>query len=224
LPPDGQVSAALWIEGAKSALIAFAGGHLYLSRDDLQQWTESGAGLPAKSEIQALVASADGRAIYAGTSQGLYTSGDNGRTWAGVGGGLPTGSVGALTGDPHQPDAVYAAIQNMVYASTDRGATWRVVASALDKPALAITVATNRAQQPVTYATSGQLYRYPSTGGGSGALPPLIIVLLAALVVAALFIRSRRGRRDRPAPAAPRTPPVTDTRSPAERYGDADLM
>jgi ligand-binding sensor domain-containing protein len=224
LPSDGQVNAALWVEGAKTALVAFAGGRLYVSHGDLQEWTQSATGLPAKSEIQALGISGDGHTIYAGTSQGLFSSGDGGQNWASAGGGLPSGSVGALASDAHQPDAYYAAVENNVYSSTDSGKTWRAVASPLDKQTRAVAVATNRSQQPVTYTATGQLYRYPSAGGGS--LAPTIAALLVIAVVALLYIRSRRARRgrDRTASPAPKPSSATDTRPPAERYGDADEM
>jgi hypothetical protein len=137
---------------------------------------------------------------------------------------LPSGSVGALAGDAHQPDSFYAAVENNVYVSTDSGKTWRAVASPLDKQAHAVAVATNRSQQPVTYTATNQLYRYPSVGGGS--LAPTIVALLGIAVVAFLFIRNRRARRGRPAPASPAPKPssATDTRPPAERYGDADEL
>ncbi len=221
LPSDGRVSAALWVESAKIALVAFADGHLYISGAGLTEWTQSSSGLPTGSLIQALADSPYGAPIYAGSTQGLFTSEDNGRTWASVGGGLPSGSVGALASDPRQPNTFYAAVENRVYVSVDGARIWRSLAAALTKPALALAIATNRAQTPITYTTTGQLYRYPGAGGGSFAA--IIILALAALVIAALFIRSRRMRRGRPAPEtpAPKAPPVTDTRSPAERYGDA---
>jgi ligand-binding sensor domain-containing protein len=226
LPADGRVSAALWIEGAKTALVAFAGGHLYVARDDLRQWTQSDAGLPANSDIQALAASPYQAAIYAGSTQGLFASEDNGRTWVSVGGGLSAGSVGALASDPRQPNTFYAAVENRVYVSVDGARIWRSLTAALDKPARALAVATNRAQTPVTYATTGQLYRYPAAGGG-GSFGPAIILVIAVVVIAALFIRSRRTtryERQGQVNPEPKTPPVTDTRSPAERYGDADEM
>ncbi|HEX3269535.1 MAG TPA: hypothetical protein VHR15_02720 [Ktedonobacterales bacterium] len=224
LPSDGQVTAALWVEGAKTALVGFTGGRLYVSHGDLREWTQSASGLPDKSEFQALGMSGDGRTLYLGSSQGLYSSGDDGQTWASVGGGLPSGSVGALAGDAHQPDAYYAAVENNVYVTTDNGKTWRAVASPLDKQARAVAIATNRSQQPVTYTATGQLYRYPSVGGGS--LAPTIAVLLVIAVIGFLYIRSRRGRRGRNRAAGPRPKPssATDNRPPAERYGDADAM
>jgi photosystem II stability/assembly factor-like uncharacterized protein len=224
LPSDGQVKAALWVEDAKTALVAFAGGRLYVSHGDLREWTPSASGLPDKSEFQSLGISGDGRTLYLGSSQGLFSSGDDGQNWASVGGGLPSGSVGALAGDPHQPGSYYVAVENNVYVSTDSGKTWRAVANPLDKQAHAVAVATNRSQQPVTYTSTGQLYRYPSVGGGS--LAPTIVALLVIAVVAFLYIRSRRARRGRPAPAnpAPKPSSATDTRPPAERYGDADEM
>ena len=224
LPSDGQVNAALWVEGVKTALVAFAGGRLYVSHGDLREWTQSATGLPDKSEVQALGISGDGRTLYLGSSQGLYSSGDGGQNWASVGGGLPSGSVGALAGDAHQPDAYYAAVENNVYVSTDSGKTWRAIASPLDKQARAVAVATNRSQQPVTYTATNQLYRYPSVGGGS--LAPTIAALLVIAVVALLYIRSWRARRgrNRTAGPAPKPSSTTDTRPPAERYGDADEM
>jgi photosystem II stability/assembly factor-like uncharacterized protein len=201
LPSDDQVNAALWVEGAKTALVAFAGGRLYTSHADLKEWTQSGSGLPEKSEILALGISWDAHTLYAGASQGLFASGDDGQTWASVG-GIPSGAVSALAGDPRQPGAYYAAVENNVYVSTDSGKTWRAVASPLDKQARAIAVATNRSQQPVTYTTTGQLYRYPSVG--SGSLAPIIVALLAIAVVAFLFIRSRRARRGRRVPLSRR--------------------
>src|SRR4029450_1039684 len=105
---------------------------------------------------------------------------------------------------------------------TDSGKTWRAVASPLDKQTHAVAVATNRSQQPVTYTSTGRLYRYP--GVGSGSLAPTIVALIGLAVVAFLFIRSRRARRGRSAPASPtpKPPSTTDNRPPAERYGDAD--
>jgi photosystem II stability/assembly factor-like uncharacterized protein len=224
LPPDGQVNAALWVESANTALVAFAGGRLYVSHADLQEWTQSTSGLPGNSEIQALGVSGDAHTLYAGSSKGLFSSGDGGQTWASVGGGLPSGSIGALAGDSRQPDAYYAAVENNVYNSTDSGKTWRAVASPLDKQARAVAVATNRSQQSVTYTTTGQLYRYPSVGNGS--LAPTIVALIVIALVAFLFIRSRRVRRGGNAEArpAPKATSERDTRSPAERYGDADEM
>jgi photosystem II stability/assembly factor-like uncharacterized protein len=224
LPSDGQVTAALWVEGAKTALVAFTGGRLYVSHGDLREWAQSATGLPDKGEFQALGISGDGHTLYLGSSQGLYSSGDDGQVWASVGGGLPSGSVGALAGDAHHPDAYYAAVENNVYVSTDSGKTWRSLASSLDKQARAVAVAANRSQQPVTYTATNQLYRYPSVAGGS--LAPSIAALLVIAVVAFLYIRSRRARRVRSAPAGPAPKPssATDNRPPAERYGDADEM
>jgi hypothetical protein len=180
--------------------------------------------LPGNSEIQALGVSGDAHTLYAGSSKGLFSSGDNGQTWASVGGGLPTGSVGALSGDPRQPGAYYAAVENNVYVSTDSGKTWRAIASPLDKRTRAVAVAINRSQQLVTYTTTGQLYRYPSAGNGS--LATIIVALIAIALVAFLFIRSRRARRGRNAEArpAPKASSKKDTRSPAERYGDANEL
>jgi hypothetical protein len=224
LPADGRVATALWVERDKTALVAFTDGHLYTSQEALQDWTRRDTGLPTDGGVQALAASADARAVYAGTTHGLYASGDAGATWASVAGGLPSGSVGALTSDPLQPSAIYAAIENRVYASTDGARTWSALADALDKPASAIAVTANRERSPVTYATTGQLYRYPGLAGGN-PLAPVIVALLAAAVILFLFIRSRRMRYARPtsSSATPSKGP-SDTRSPAERYGDADEM
>jgi hypothetical protein len=225
LPTEGRVNATLWVERSKTAFVAFEGGHLYTSHDDLQRWNTQDAGLPTGANILALAVSADQGTVYAGASQGLFASGDDGRSWTGVAGGLPAGSVGAVTAEPRPSGALYAAVENKVFVSTDAGKTWGAIAGALDKPARAIASATNRERTQVIYVTTGQLYRYPADAGGS-PLAPILIVLLAVGVIAFLFIRSRRirVRRAQPAPVNPVTEasPVVDTRSPAERYGDAD--
>lgn len=229
LPGAIHATALLWLDADHTLYAGLAGQGLVLSRDNGQHWAPSASGLPHDATIASLAAltegglASSGPTLYAATSAGLFASVDSGQSWK-VTGNLPGGSVGTVVAVG--ANRLDAGVANAVYQSVDGGRAWMRIADRLTGAVVGVAEAPDRAHTQVIFAASARLYRYPAQSDPNSRFAYIGIVIIA-LLLALLYLRYRRTHRrarSQPTGGAPISAPPTpvDTRSPAERYGDAD--
>lgn len=189
LPASGTIQVLLWEDASKSlyAAVSDTGGGVYVSHDRGVTWSASTDGLPAKTNVYALVEmpsgglAASGPTLYAGTSAGVFARpvAAGSAKWQSAGTGLPSGSVYSLATYSETPGLLYAGTDQAVYSSTDGGQHWQQVADSLSHQVPAIAVVPGQANPTVTYAVTGQILRYPpGNAGGGGFLGTLLLVVI----------------------------------------------
>ncbi|HEU5348898.1 MAG TPA: hypothetical protein VFU63_09845 [Ktedonobacterales bacterium] len=201
LPPNASVEALLWDSTAKAlyAGVSGNGAGIYVSHDHGASWRSDTSGLPAKTDVYALIAVAAGGiapagpTLYAGTSAGVFALTSSAARWQPIGTGFPADAVYALATYPPVPGVLYAGTEQTVYSSSDGGRTWKKVAAGLAHAVPAIVVVPGEHTPTVTFVAAGQIARYPANAGGGdgGFLGSLIII--AVVGFAAWYILGRYG-------------------------------
>lgn len=105
-------------DGATTRLFGVDAKGLSASDDGGRTWTALAS--PPTFPMTAFAASADGRVLYAGASDGLFRSADGGRSWAKTG---YTGSAFAVATADGQ-DVALVSRETEFFRSSDGGATW----------------------------------------------------------------------------------------------------
>lgn len=190
LPTHGTVQALLWDNASKRlyAAVSDAGQGVYVSRDEGATWTATNEGLPAKTDVFALLELASGGVVpsgptlYTATAAGIFARADTADAtgaWQRVGTDLPPGAIYSLATYPGTAGLLYAGTDKAVYTSTDGGQHWKQVADSLSHQVPAIVVVPGQNTPTVTYAAAGQVSRYPAgNGGGGGILGTLILAVI----------------------------------------------
>src|SRR5262249_17426971 len=110
-------------------------GHVFLSTDAAQSWSERTAGLPVPVSLQELVFNASAKKFYSVTGQGIFVSNDTVSRWTSLlssGSGLPADSYTSLDFDASKPGNLYVGTAHHgIFASTDGGATWFMASKGL---------------------------------------------------------------------------------------------
>lgn len=92
---------------------------LVTSLDGGRTWSNLGA--PPTYPMTSLAATADGRTVYAGASDGLFRSDDGGRNWTATG---YLGSAFAISTTADGTTVVLVSRETEFFRSEDRGSTW----------------------------------------------------------------------------------------------------
>jgi photosystem II stability/assembly factor-like uncharacterized protein len=123
----GQHIQALTVNSDNPSVI-YAGdaqGHVFLSTDAAQSWSEHTAGLPVPVSLQELVFNASVKKLYAVADQGIFVSNDTVSRWTSLlssNSGLPADSYTSLDFDASKPENLYVGTAHHgVFASTDGG-------------------------------------------------------------------------------------------------------
>ncbi len=200
LPAGAAVQALLAEIKGQGVLLfaALAGAGVYQSSDNGASWSARSNGLPAGIDgLSLLEQPSSPGGLYVGTSAGIYRSADDGATWKAVNNGLgqPPAQVFALALNDQQVTFLYAATSAGVYRSADGGADWEPVAAGIppDHPVMALAILGSASSIGTIYATSGQVYRYPSVvSSTSGRIFTFVILGVLALLFVWLFLQQRR--------------------------------
>jgi photosystem II stability/assembly factor-like uncharacterized protein len=109
------------------------GGRVHVTRDDGAQWTDIGAGLPAKWVTRVIASRHDPGVVYLSMSgyraddfrPYLFRSSDYGGTWVAISAGLPAEPINVVREDPRSSSVIYIGTDLGVYVSLDAGETWQ---------------------------------------------------------------------------------------------------
>src|SRR5581483_7122032 len=115
----------------KNAQEIYAGdetGHIFMSANAGQQWSERSTGLPLPDPLHALAMDVDGKELFAATEKGLFVSTDAAEHWKTLlspASGLPAVSYTALFFDSAATSTIYVGTaQKGLFISTNSGSTW----------------------------------------------------------------------------------------------------
>ena len=151
-----------------------AQGHVFLSTNAAQSWSEHTAGLPVPVSLQELVFNASMKKLYAVADQGLFVSNDMVSRWTSLlssNSGLPVDSYTSLDFDASKPGNLYVGTAHQgVFASTDGGVTWFMASQGLPVGAAINNVMYDADQHQLWTATSAGVYRSSDSGLSWSAL------------------------------------------------------
>ena len=106
-------------------------GHIFVSSDSGQHWSEHSTGLPLPDPVHKLATSLNGQQLYAATDKGLFVSSSSVGTWKAVP-GLPADRYTALDFSVRHLSTLYVGTaQHGVLVSTDNGNSWTPAGSGL---------------------------------------------------------------------------------------------
>ena len=200
LPTGAAVHALLGVVQGQGARLfaALAGAGVYQSNNNGASWSASNTGLPGGADgLSLLEQPSSPGGIYVGTSEGLYRSANNGASWKAVNAGLgdTPPQVFALALNDQQVGFLYAATSTGVYRSADGGTVWDLVAAGIPtgQPAVALAIVGSATNIGTIYASSGQVYRYPSaTAAAGGQIITFVVLGILAVLFIWLFFQQRR--------------------------------
>jgi photosystem II stability/assembly factor-like uncharacterized protein len=121
-------------------------GHLHVTKDGGNTWTELTARLPHQAFIARVVASPSAAGTVYVMLRGrddddfaayVYRSTDYGQAWTSLVANIPAGPVNVVREDPAHPNILYAGTDFGVYVSTNGGGRWEVLGGNL--PAVPVT-------------------------------------------------------------------------------------
>jgi photosystem II stability/assembly factor-like uncharacterized protein len=151
-----------------------AQGHVFLSTNAAQSWSEHTAGLPVPVSLQELVFNASAKKLYAVADQGIFVSSDTVSRWTSLfssNSGLPADSYTSLDFDASKAGNLYVGTAHHgVLASTDGGATWSGASKGLPVGAAINNVMFDADQHQLWAATSAGVYHSTDSGLSWNAL------------------------------------------------------
>jgi photosystem II stability/assembly factor-like uncharacterized protein len=149
-------------------------GHVFLSINAAQSWSEHSAGLPIPISLQELVFNAGVKKLYAVTDKGIFVSNDTVAHWTSLlaaRAGLPADSYTSLDFDASQPQDLYVGTAHHgVFASTDGGGTWLAAGKGLPAGIAINAVMFDADQHQLWAATSAGVYCSANRGISWSAL------------------------------------------------------
>jgi photosystem II stability/assembly factor-like uncharacterized protein len=182
LSPNKRATATAIAESPRNPDVLWAGtddGHLWLTRDGGQKWTDffanepdkgvggDGAfpGLPGRRWVSTIETShkVEGRAYVCFDAHRsdddrpyIYVTDDFGKTWRNISNNLPAvGSTRVLREDVENPDLLYCGTEFAIFASIDRGESWTRINNNL--PTVAVhEIAVHPAAGEIVAATHGR--------------------------------------------------------------------
>jgi photosystem II stability/assembly factor-like uncharacterized protein len=113
-------------------------GHVQITKDGGENWTDVSKGLPAQRWVSRVQASAHERGrVYASLngyrqddfSAYMYVSEDFGQNWIQIGLDLPAEPINVIREDPENPDLLYVGTDHGLYCSVDLGAHFSPIGS-----------------------------------------------------------------------------------------------
>jgi ligand-binding sensor domain-containing protein len=147
----------------------FAGdaqGHIFVSNDSGQRWSEHSSGLPLPNAIAALSLDIPGQKLYASTEKGLFTSTDTVEHWNPVK-GLPAGPTTDILFDPRNRQTLYVGTeQHGLFVSKDGANTWQAAGSGLPDKSTILDLALDPVQRHLWVITSNPAGVYRSENQG----------------------------------------------------------
>jgi photosystem II stability/assembly factor-like uncharacterized protein len=106
-------------------------GHVFVSTDSGQHWSEHSSGLPLPDPIHQLATSLNGQQLYAATDKGLFVSSSAVNSWQAVS-GLPADRYTALDFSVNHLSTIYVGTaQHGVLVTTNNGRSWTPAGSGL---------------------------------------------------------------------------------------------
>ncbi len=141
-----------------------AQGHIFMSADAGQNWSERSAGLPLPNPISVLSFDASNQKLYAATDKGLFTTTTGAARWSVFSAsGLPTTSFTALAFDTGS--VIYAGTASQgVYKSDNNGSSWKAVGKGLPAGAAVNELSIDPVQHQVWAVTPLGAYRSDDRG------------------------------------------------------------
>ncbi len=153
----------------KDASTLYAGnvqGHIFVSTNAGQSWTEQSKGLPLPNAIYALSFDGNGRRLYAATDKGLFTKTEGATSWQKVTtAGLPSTSFTALAFLPDAANSIYVGTSKQgIFVSNDGGASWLASNGGLPQGIAVNDLSFDSLQNQLWAATSAGAYRSDNRG------------------------------------------------------------
>jgi photosystem II stability/assembly factor-like uncharacterized protein len=173
LPVSGNVTAlALGWPDSLHVYVALAGRGFFHSTDGGASWSQTGAGLEAAGNINAL--QVDGLVagvLYLAADGGLYRSTDHGANWTPLGAPQPSYRSNILLWTSAGGGTLYTATGDGLYRSEDKGATWQAT-----QPAQGWSISRLVAESgnpAVMYAVAGGAVLKSFDSGANWTPPPV---------------------------------------------------
>ncbi|MDQ2886439.1 MAG: hypothetical protein M3Y39_10155 [Chloroflexota bacterium] len=180
-----------------------AQGHIFVSANAGQSWSERSVGLPLPDPISALSFDASNQKLYAATDKGLFTTTAGATRWSVLSApGLPTTSFTALAFDTGS--VIYAGTASQgIYRSDNNGSSWTAVGKGLPAGAAVNELSIDPVQHQLWAVTTMGAYRSDDRGaswqGFNQGLPAGLTIntLVAASTVGGttglLYMGTRHG-------------------------------
>ena len=141
-----------------------AQGHIFVSANAGQSWSERSVGLPQPDPISALSFDASNQKLYAATDKGLFTTTAGAARWSALSApGLPTASFTALAFDTGS--VIYAGTASQgVYRSENNASSWTAVGKGLPAGAAVNELSSDPVQHQLWAVTTMGAYRSDDRG------------------------------------------------------------
>ncbi len=155
-------------------------GHIFMSDNAGQSWSEHSAGLPLPDPIHALSFDISSQKLYAATDRGLFTTTAGATRWSLLS-ALPPTSFTSLTFDPGATAVMYVGTASRgVYRSDNGGGAWTAVSKGLPAGAAVNYLSFDPVQHQVWAATAAGAYLSSDRGASwqsfNGGIPAGITI------------------------------------------------
>jgi len=142
---------------------ANAQGHVFVSTDAGQHWTERSVGLPLPNPLHKLAFDASGKKLYAATDKGMFVNTDTVQQWKSLAiagsSALPADSYTAVEVDFKATNNLYVATeQHGVFASSNGGTSWTAANQGLPHTIAIQDLTFDPYQQQLWAATTAGVY------------------------------------------------------------------
>ncbi len=165
---QGQQLRVVEVSGQDSTTLYTANeqGHVFVSTDAGQRWSEQSSGLPLPNAIHALSFATSSQKLYAATEKGLFIKAESATAWQKItAASLPSTSFTALTFLPDAANMIYVGTASQgIYVSHDGGTSWLAANSGLPQGIAVNDLSADPVQKQIWAATSVGAYRSANSG------------------------------------------------------------